>query len=126
MTLQDFTIGQTVCLHVIEGSNKRRSMRKDAPEKFFVSGTVEKVGRKYVEVNIGMSYAVKFDSTNNFRQGTDYSPDYELFLSREDAEREENRIKEFRKFMDNIDRYARKIEYEDLVAINEIISKYVN
>lgn len=125
MTLQDFHTGQTVCLHVIKGSNKSRSMPKYDPDLFFKEGTVEKIGRKYVEVDIGLSYNIKFDSTNNFLQATQYSRDYELFLSREDAEREENRIKELFALKDNIDRYGKKIAYEDLVAINEIIAKYI-
>ena len=123
MTLQDFHVGQIVCLYIIEGSNRRRRLARedrDNPEKIFIDGTVESVGKKYVTVN-----GHRFDSKNDFIHDNDGTADYELFLSRADAEKDHKRNEEYRKALANFNKYGKNIGYEDIAAINAIIDKYV-
>lgn len=120
MKISDFKVGQTVCLRVREGSNKYRSMPKDCdPERYYIEGKVEKIGRKYVVVS-----GHKFDHTNNFIHSNDGIIDYELFLSKEDAKLDTNRKQEYLKLKANVEKYGKQICYEDLAAINAILEKY--
>lgn len=82
MTKQDFKVGQEVAVY---RTHPRTSGQSGQEERVF-TGTVEKVGRKYIHVNFNYQ-TMMFDATNNFLEVTEYSPDYRLFPSMEDAEK---------------------------------------
>jgi hypothetical protein len=80
-------VGQEVVLKIIAGSNHYRGLPKEAngkPDilKRLIPTTVKSVGKKYVTVDYGN---IKFDMTDEYRQVTNYSADYELFESAKDA-----------------------------------------
>jgi hypothetical protein len=82
-----FTVGQEVVLKIIAGSNHYRGLPKEAngkPDilKRLIPTTVKSVGKKYVTVDYGN---IKFDMTDEYRQVTNYSAEYELFESAKDA-----------------------------------------
>jgi hypothetical protein len=82
-----FTVGQEVVLKIIEGSNQYRRLPKEPHGKpdilnRLIPTTVKSVGKKYVTVDYGN---IKFDMTDECRQVTNYSADYELFESAKDA-----------------------------------------
>lgn len=75
MTRNDFMVGQTVYLKTI--SNSCECWKNER----FITGVVTKVGRKYITVQDGPFREYRFNIENNFRQETQYSAMYQLFLS---------------------------------------------
>ena len=83
MNIKDFKVGQEVCLFITETNYNYRYMKDDngnVPiEKRIIHTTITNVGKKYITVEHGCG--TKFDATDNFRQVTNYSPDYMLYTS---------------------------------------------
>lgn len=78
MTKNDFMVGQTVYLKTVY--HPRECWKKER----FTTGTVTKVGKKYITVQESPFREYRFNIYNNFRQETQYSLDYQLFLSEQD------------------------------------------
>lgn len=83
----NFKIGQEVVLKIITGSNAYRRLPKEAngkPDllKRLIFTTVKSIGKKYIIVDY---MNTKFDITNKLSQVSNFSKDYELFESAEDA-----------------------------------------
>lgn len=115
MKLSDFKKGQTVYI--------RGGYRKSDVEIREVK--VQSVGRKYVTVDYwgGM----RFDATKNFVEVTNYTPNYKLYLSREQIENEILRGEKESKVSSSFrweNRLTEKMSDEDLDKIIEIINKY--
>lgn len=79
MTKEDFKPGQTVYLLPI----KYMAYEYRVIEKRIKETKVLSVGRKYITVEYGKT---KFDIGNEFREVTNYSIEYKLFLSKKDIE----------------------------------------
>jgi hypothetical protein len=87
MSNKNFTVGQEVVLKIITGSNAYRRLPKEAngkPDilKRLIFTTVKSVSKKYITVDYNN---IKFDRTDEYRQVTNFSRDYELFGSAKDA-----------------------------------------
>ena len=83
----NFVVGQEVVLKIITGSNEYRRLPKEAngkPDilKRLIFTTVKSVGKKYITVDYRDT---KFDRTDEHRQVTNFSKDYELFACAKDA-----------------------------------------
>lgn len=115
----DFAVGQTVYLLMSEHGNKRRIYRNQ-PEKWIVAQNVEAIGKKYITAG-----GYKFDMTSDFRNTNDGIEDWEIYLSREEAEDSLKAVAELMSVRKNIDTYGKYMQYSDLKAINDIIGKYI-
>ena len=87
MNNTNFAFGQEVVLKIITGSNEYRRLPKEAngkPDIFnrLIFTTVTSVGKKYITVDY---MDTKFDKTDNYKQVTNFSKDYELFGCAKDA-----------------------------------------
>ena len=87
MSNTNFTVGQEVVLKIITGSNAYRRLPKETngkPDilKRLIFTTVKSVSKKYITVDY---MNTKFDRTDEYRQVTNFSKDYELFGSAKDA-----------------------------------------
>ena len=85
MKKEDFTKGQLVYLYVIGGSNEYRRLKSrnetDVPiDKRIIPTTVVNIGKRFITVDYGN---LKFDITDDFKEYSNYSKDYELFLDKE-------------------------------------------
>lgn len=122
MKKEDFKRGQTVYLLPV------RFMAFDYRriEKQIIETTVLSVGRKYIKVN-HLRDGIRFDINNDFREVTNYSIYYKLFLSKEDIKEElnrrqmEERISTAFHFPSHI---TRKMTFEDLETVFNIVKKY--
>ena len=117
MNIKDIKIGDKVW---IKPTDRRRNGNKEPQENI-----VTKIGRKYLEVNKeGYSdvFAIKFDMTNDMRQATNDSPDYELYFSKQEILDEQ----EYNSLLEGIRRvfgqYGKcKLSLEQLRQIDQII-----
>lgn len=87
MNNTNFIVGQEVVLKIITGSNACRRLPKETngkPDilKRLIFTTVKSVSKKYITVDY---MNTKFDRTDEYRQVTNFSKDYELFGSAQDA-----------------------------------------
>lgn len=122
MKKEDFKPGQTVYLLPV------RFMAYDylRIEKRIVETTVLSVGRKYIKVEFGGG--IQFEIENDFREKTNYSIDYRLFLSKEDIQNDfkrckmEERISTAFHFPNYI---ARKMTFDELQTVFDIVKKYM-
>lgn len=122
MKKEDFKPGQTVYLLPV------RFLAYDylRIEKQIIETTVLSVGRKYITCDFGRT--IKFDITNDFREVTNYSTSYKLFLSKEDIKKEfkrkqmEERISTAFHFPNLA---VRKMTFEELQTIFDIVNKYM-
>lgn len=121
MKKEDFKPGQTVYLLPV------RFMAFDylRIEKQIIETTVLSVGRKYIKVKY--CGGIRFDITNDFRQVTNYSIDYKLYLSKEDIKADfkrrkmEERISTAFHFPNHV---ARKMTFDELETVFNIVKKY--
>lgn len=120
MKKEDFKPGQTVYLLPI------KFMAYDflRIEKRIIETTVESVGRKYITVKYGK---IKFDIANDFREVTNYSIDFKLYLSKGDIKEDfkrkqmEERIETAFHFPNHV---ARKMTFDELETVFNIVKKY--
>lgn len=122
MTKEDFYKGQTVYLLLVNNEARGRTIEQRIKETKITS-----VGRKYIEVDY--CNGIKFEIENNFREKSDYCPNYVLYLSKEDiyadikrTQKENNIEKAFRTWEY---RLVRKFSDEDLDIVLNIAKKYV-
>lgn len=122
MQKEDFTPGQTVYLLPV------RFMGFDylRIEKRIIETTVLSVGRKYIKVKY--CGGIQFEIENDFREKTDYSIEYKLFLSKEDIKEDFKR----RKMEDQIynafhfpNYVTRKMTFDELETVQNIVNKYM-
>ena len=122
MKKEDFKVGQTVYLLAIE--YERFEYR--VIERRIKEVTVLTVGKKYITVKFGGG-GMRFDMTNEFREVTDYSPTYRLYLSKGDIQREFNRKETIKEIHEKI-KYGggllKRMTEEDIQTILTIIRKY--
>jgi len=77
MNKSDFHVGQTVYL------KKVYRLPECWKNEHIEKGVVTKIGRKYITVRL-YNWDYQFEIDENFRQKTDYSIDFELFLTEQD------------------------------------------
>lgn len=120
MKKEDFAPGQTVYLFEV-----RNFSRNDTIESRIKEVKIKSVGRKYVTVEFwgGM----KFDMTKGFRQVTDYSPMYALYLTKDDIYKAIRRADDERKLWSafNNSRIIHRMTDEDFNTLLAIVSKYL-
>ena len=120
MKKEDFKPGQTVYLIPV------RMMKWEylRIEKQIRETKVVTAGRKYITVEYGN---IKFDITNDFREVTNYSIEYKLYLSKEDIKNDikrrqmEERINTAFHFPNHV---ARKMTFDELETVFNIVKKY--
>ena len=123
MKKEDFKAGQTVYLLPV------RFMAYDylMIEKQIIETTVLSVGRKYIKVN-RFRDGIRFDINNDFREVTDYSIEYKLFLSKEDIQADfkrrkmEERVSTAFHFPNYV---TRKMTFDELETVLNIVKKYM-
>lgn len=77
MHKNDFKVGQTVYL-------KTRKFGMCWEYEEIEEATIKTIGRKYITVAVSPWREYQFDMEENFREKTDTSPTYDLYLSRQD------------------------------------------
>lgn len=77
MEKSDFKVGQTVYL-------KTRSYGMCWEKEEIKEAAVKTIGRKYITVAVSPFREYQFDIEEDFREKTDASPTYELYLSKQD------------------------------------------
>ena len=120
MKKEDFKPGQTVYLLPV------RMMKWEylRIEKQIRETKVVSVGRKYITVEYANT---KFDITNDFREVTNYSIEYKLYLSKEDIKNDikrrqmEERISTAFHFPTYV---TRKMTFDELETVFNIVKKY--
>ena len=116
----DFKKGQTVYLLPV----RFMAFEYRRIEKRILETKVLSVGRKYITVHYGK---IKFDIANDFREVTNYSVDYKLYLSKEDIFRDfqrkqmEERITTAFHFPNHV---TRKMTWDELQTVFNIVKKY--
>lgn len=122
MKKEDFKPGQTVYLLPV----KFMALDYLRIEKQIIEATVASVGRKYITVKYWDG--IRFDINNDFREVTNYSISYRLFLSKEDIQKDfkrrkmEERISTAFHFPNHV---ARKMTFEELQTVSDIVKKYM-
>lgn len=122
MKKEDFNPGQTVYLFPV------RLMAFDylRIEKRIIETTVEAVGRKYIKVK--HCGGIQFDINNDFREVTNYSVGYKLFLSKEDI-KEHFKRRKMEEQIANALYYHRhvtgKMTFDELETVHNIVKKYM-
>lgn len=123
MKKEDFKVGQTVYLLPVKFAGPKFDYLRI--EKRIVETTVQAVGRKYLKVN--HCGGIRFDITNDFREVTNYSIQYRLFLSKEDIQQYfkrrnmEERVSTAFRFPNHL---TRKMTFEELQTVFGIVKKY--
>lgn len=123
MKKEDFKPGQTVYLLPVRFT----AFDYLRIEKQIIECPVLSVGRKYITVIGKFGTQIKFDIANDFREVTNYSISYRLFLSKEDIQKDfkrrkmEERISTAFHFPNHV---ARKMTFDELETVFNIVKKY--
>lgn len=117
MTKQDFHVGQTVYLY-----HERNHCKGSTVEERIIETKVISVGRRYLAVDYWGR--MEFDMTDNFRQKTIYSPEFELYLSKEDIYLMIETWNQRHIVRDKLGRYLNLLPLEGLQEIMATIDKY--
>ena len=121
MKKEDFKVGQTVFLL----EQRFTEFEFHRIERRIREVKVLTVGKKYITVDF--CGGMRFDMTNDFREVTDYSPTYRLYLSKEDIQNEFKRKATIKEIQDKI-KYSggllNRMTDDDLQTILKIIRKY--
>lgn len=118
MTTTEFNIGDTVYLKAV-GNNARRD--KEARIAEF---QIKKIGKKYLEVwKSDMEYyTVKFNMEDDFREATNYSPNWKLYFSKQEILDEEEALKITEEIRKVFNRFGRvNLSLDQLRKIKDII-----
>jgi hypothetical protein len=118
MKLSDFKKDQIVYV-------KESVYRQKEPE--IHEANVISVGRKYVTVKMNGWGEIKFDASNDFRQVTDYTPTFYLYLIKEDIHKEMGRNRKERKLEEYFSwrcGMVAKLSDDDLERMLSICEKY--
>ena len=121
MKKEDFKVGQTV--YLLEQRFTEFDYRRI--QGFIKEVKVLKVGKKYITVDF--YGGLRFDIANEFREVTNYSPTYRLYLSKEDIQKEFQRketIKEIQEKIRHSSGMLNRMTEEDLQTMLNIIRKY--
>lgn len=121
MNKADFKPGQTVYLLSV----KYMAYEYRVIENRIRETKVVSVGRKYITVEYGNT---KFDIANEFREVTNYSIEYKLFLSKRDIENafKRNKMEERVQTAFHFPNLAvRKMTFDELQTILNIVNKYM-
>ena len=89
ISIKDFSVGQTVFLMPYENGNIR-------PKNKIVEAQITKVGRQYVtakEMQFQVPPFADGDQLDYLLQKSNYTPDYQLFATREQCEQHTYRLK---------------------------------
>ena len=108
MTKDDFYVGRSV--YVLQVLNCRRKPL----EERITEVKVKTVGRKYIVVDFWGE--MKFDISDNFRQVTQYSPNYRLYLTKEDIYQEQRRCND----INLVEKYVNQIFYIDRDEMDDL------
>lgn len=125
MTKDNFKKGQTVYIYLT--GNAARG-KKDL-ESCIEEHEVISVGRKYITTKSKLCSwkIIKFDMENDFREVTEYTRNYVLYLSKADIEHDLWRSQTER-YINNMLRWDKrtlsKMSDEDLKAMQDILKKY--
>ena len=130
MCKTDFKKGNIVYLRIIKGSDRWRYLSDDDkkhPERAIKEAKVITVGKKYITVlEVGKIMGeIKFDISNNFCQSSNYSAEYELYLTKQDAINQIEAEKMLQSIRDKI-LYSSILKiggYEKIRAIYDILFK---
>lgn len=117
MNLKDFKVGQEVWLRPV--NNGLRFYKCS-----LLKATVIKVGRIYLTVEYN-NRKIQFDAEYNFTQKTDYSPDYKLYISKEDAVRDMNNSIEYGQLAQKLSSFNewRSLSLDQMRRVKEIIEE---
>lgn len=121
MKKENFKPGQTVYLLPV----KYMAYEYRVIEKRIRETKVVSVGRKYITVEYAKT---KFDIENEFREVTNYSIEYKLFLSKKDIENafKRNKMEERVQTAFHFPNLAvRKMTFDELETICNIVNKYM-
>ena len=120
MNKDDFKPGQTVYLLPV----KFLAFDYLRIEKRIIETKALFVGRKYITVEYGR---IRFDISNDFREVTNYSIEFKLYLSKEDIQNDfkrkkmEERIQTAFHFPSHVER---KMTFDELQTVFDIVQKY--
>lgn len=118
MTKQDFHVGQTVYLF-----HERNHCKDSTLEDRIIETKVISVGRRYLVVNYWGR--MEFDMTNDFRQKTIYSPEFVLYLSKEEIYLMIETRNQRHIVRDKLNRYLSTLPLEGLQEIMAVLNKYM-
>ena len=118
MTKQDFRVGQTVYLY-----HERNHCKESTVEERIIETKVISVGRRYLAVDYWGR--MEFDMTNDFRQKTIYSPEFALYLSKDDIYLMIETENQRHVVSDKLSRYLSALPLEGLQEIMAVIDKYI-
>lgn len=125
MKKSDFKKGQDVVLLRMGSLRNHNTV-----DERIVRAKVISVGRKYITVSTSERFrvrSVQFEIEDDFREVTDYSPNYRLFLT-EEALRKHCERKSIERQVDTAfrrtHRLVQEMSLDDLKVVCEIISKY--
>lgn len=117
MTKQDFHVGQTVYLY-----HERNHCNGSTVEERIIEAKVISVGRRYLAVDYWGK--MEFDMNNGFRQKTIYSPEFALYLSKEEIYLMIETWNQRRIVRDKLGEYLNLLPLEGLQEIMATIDKY--
>lgn len=117
MTKQDFHVGQTVYLY-----HERNHCKGSTVEERIIETKVVSVGRRYLAVDYWGR--MEFDMNNDFRQKTIYSPEFVLYLSKEEIYLMIETGNQRHVVRDKLSRYLNTLPMEGLQEIMAILNKY--
>jgi len=87
----DLKVDQKVIVKIIDGSyySKNKDMSLKNINEWCYDGEVTKIGRKYITVKWNEIYEYQFSKEDNYRDKTDCSYNYQLYLNKEEIIEEE-------------------------------------
>lgn len=125
----DLKLNQEVVVKIIKGSNvsRNKDMSLENIDNWCYKGIVTKIGRKYITVKWDKWSEVQFDKESDYRNKTEGSCDYKLYLSKEEIIEEHEADKLYKNIRDKyFDRYGGnngKFTLDQLKRFMEIIKE---
>lgn len=125
MNIKDFKVGQTVYVELTGNASRGKTAEQCIEEWEIVS-----VGRKYVKANeIGKTWKdatfEQRESDGRFVQKTNYSPDYILYLTRQEIEDKHEKTRLYQEISEVFRGYgeSKKLTLEQLRKIKGILEE---
>lgn len=119
MKRENFHVGQTVYLFHIGDRGCKTNI-----EERIIETKVVSIGRKYLKVDYWGKTKMEFDMTDDFREKTIYTPNYQLYLTKEDIYRVVNTHHLYLVVRHKLNTTLSNIPMEGLQEISAIIDKY--
>lgn len=90
MENMNFVKGNKAYMLILEGSNEYRYIKRKTNdnitiEDLIIEVTVKSVNKKYVTVVTEHGTEIKFDVTNDYKEKTNYSANYEIYDTKENV-----------------------------------------